>query len=136
MTRNFIGILFPLILTTSSGNAATNSSAGAGNIAIPVNLLSDREFLLTILLLVFGLVIIGVEYMLVRNRRADKVEDVSKLFVVTLIIIGTLILIGAGLSNDQIAPAIGLFGTIAGYLLGRSDQRQARTKDEDAKDAN
>jgi len=28
-------------------------------------------------------------------------------------------LITAGYSNDQIAPAVGLLGTIAGYLLGR-----------------
>ena len=26
-------------------------------------------------------------------------------------------------SSQQIAPALGLFGTILGYLLGRSDER-------------
>jgi hypothetical protein len=40
-------------------------------------------------------------------------------FAITLIIIGTMVLICAGYSNDQIAPAMGLFGTVAGYLLGR-----------------
>jgi hypothetical protein len=39
---------------------------------------------------------------------------------VTLIIIGTLFFITAGFDSTQIAPALGLFGTIAGYLLGKT----------------
>ena len=35
------------------------------------------------------------------------------------VITGSLILITAGYSNDQIAPAFGLFGTVIGYMLGR-----------------
>jgi len=133
MRRLTAGFLF-FALSLLNADAATNPSAGAGNIAVPVNLLSNREFLLTILLLLFGLVIIGIEYVLLRKRQNDKVDDVSKFFVITLIIIGTLVLIAAGLSNDQIAPAIGLFGTIAGYLLGRSERQPIRTRADDAKD--
>ena len=40
--------------------------------------------------------------------------------LITLIITATLFLITAGYDNNQIAPAIGLFGTVAGYLLGKS----------------
>ncbi len=122
MTRGFWYAPTFLVPLASNAEAATNASEGAGNIATPVSLLSDQEFFLTLLLLLFGLVIIAIEFVILRKRQNDKVEDVSKLFVVTLIIIGTLVLIGAGLSNDQIAPAVGLFGTIAGYLLGRSDR--------------
>jgi hypothetical protein len=35
-----------------------------------------------------------------------------------------MVLICAGYSNDQIAPAMGLFGTLAGYLLGRKGGRE------------
>ena len=38
---------------------------------------------------------------------------------VTLIVVSSLFIITAGYSSEQIAPAMGLFGTIAGYLLGR-----------------
>jgi hypothetical protein len=38
---------------------------------------------------------------------------------VVTIIVSALILVIAGFSNDQIAPAFGLFGTIVGYMLGR-----------------
>jgi hypothetical protein len=106
----------------AAAQPASNSSQGAANIAAPISLLSNKEFWLTTFMLVFGLVIILIEYMLVRNRMNEKIEDFSKFFVLTLIIIGTLVLIGSGLSNDQIAPAVGLFGTIAGYLLGRSER--------------
>jgi hypothetical protein len=40
-------------------------------------------------------------------------------YAVTLIIVGTLFAITAGFDSNQIAPAMGLFGTIAGYLLGK-----------------
>jgi hypothetical protein len=35
-------------------------------------------------------------------------------------VIGTLILVSAGLNNTQIAGATGLFGSMVGYLLGRN----------------
>jgi|SRR3954467_2409005 hypothetical protein len=52
-------------------------------------------------------------------RKEASAEDSIRAFSLVLIILGTLVLICAGYSNDQIAPAVGLFGTLAGYLLGR-----------------
>jgi len=103
--------------------AQNNSSTGAGNIAVVAQAFWEtKEFWTTSLILFFGLIIIGIEYLLLRNRPHDKVEDFSKFLVVTIIIIGTLVLLGSGVDNNSIAPAVGLFGTIAGYLLGRSDR--------------
>jgi len=39
-----------------------------------------------------------------------------------MIIVGSLILISSGYSSNQIGPAMGLFGTVAGYLIGRHDK--------------
>jgi len=41
------------------------------------------------------------------------------------VITGSLLLITAGYTNEQVAPAFGLFGTIIGYMLGRMHQGQA-----------
>jgi len=41
-----------------------------------------------------------------------------------LVIISTFFVITAGFGNEQIAPAIGLFGTDVGYLLGRQSGGQ------------
>lgn len=76
------------------------------------------EFNLSIGILLFGLLLIIAEMYLVRSKNINA-EDTIKFIVITIIIISTLYLITAGYSNDQIAPAMGLLGTIAGYLLGK-----------------
>lgn len=80
--------------------------------------LTRLEFILSISVLVFGLVILLLQVYLIKTRKISS-EDIIKFVTITLIIISTLFLITAGYSNDQIAPAVGLLGTIAGYLLGR-----------------
>jgi hypothetical protein len=80
--------------------------------------LSDLEYRLAIAVLVFGAVIVAAQFWVM--RRGASTEEVLKGFALTLIIIGTLFLIVAGYSNNQIAPAVGLFGTLAGYLLGKT----------------
>ncbi len=82
--------------------------------------LTGREFWLSIIVLFFGVIIIIVEIVLIQNKRI-LIEDALKIIVITLIIISTLFLITAGYSNNQIAPAMGLLGTISGYLLGKSN---------------
>jgi uncharacterized membrane protein YidH (DUF202 family) len=74
-------------------------------------------------LIVFGVIIILIEFSLLKAI-AKRTEEVVRAFTVTLIIIGTLILISSGFSSQQISPALGLFGTIAGYLLGRAETRR------------
>ncbi|MDT7830110.1 hypothetical protein RQM65_15690 [Pricia sp. S334] len=80
--------------------------------------MSRLEFRLSLSILGFGLVVILLEIFLIKIRKINS-EDTIKFITITLIIIATLFLITAGYSNDQIAPAVGLLGTIAGYLLGR-----------------
>ena len=89
-----------------------------------LELVSSRAFLLTVSLLLFGVIIIFLEFLLLRKRLNDRIDDLGKFFILTLIIIGTLVLVGAGFNADQIAPVIGLFGTVAGYLLGRNAPAQ------------
>lgn len=100
---------------------ATGKSAGS------VSLMSNREFWLSCVILVFGVFIILVEFYLLRAVVREKTEEISRTYTVTLIIIGTLVLISSGFTNEQIAPALGLFGTIAGYLLGRGDARRLQS---------
>lgn len=80
--------------------------------------LSDFEHWLTLVILAFGAFVLLVEYLLLRHAKRSS-YDLMQLFAVNLIITGTLVMISAGYSAEQIAPALGLFGTIAGYLLGR-----------------
>jgi uncharacterized membrane protein len=96
--------------------------------------LSSWEFVLSCEVIVFGMVIVLVEFLLLRNRNTAA-EDILKVFAVTLVIIGTLFAIVAGFDSRQIAPAMGLFGTITGYILGRTAQtRKEGPQQTDGKD--
>jgi len=88
-------------------------------IAMPI---SNLEYQLSITVLVFGILVISLEIYLIRSNKISS-EDTVKFIIITLIIISTLYLITAGYNNNQIAPAVGLLGTIAGYLLGKIENK-------------
>lgn len=74
-------------------------------------------------LLVFGLIIcVLMSFLLKREKSPDQV---LRTLCVPLIIIVTVFLVIVGYTDQQIAPVIGLLGTIAGYLLGRSESGRA-----------
>lgn len=103
-------------------------SAGGGSFTHPFIYLTSPEFFLSLLVLIFGVVTLGFEYALMRTKSFDS-NDVLKVLAVTLIVVSTLFVITAGFSSQQIAPAMGLFGTVAGYLLGRSSQKPCHNKE-------
>lgn len=92
--------------------------------------LSRLEFTLSITVLSFGLLVILLEIYLIKEKKISS-DDTIKFIIITLIITSTLFLITAGYSNNQIAPAVGLLGTIAGYLLGRI-QNSNKTDDKNS----
>jgi len=89
--------------------------------AVPVSsshFLSSTEGELTLAVIGLGILVIVAMFFVLRSKNASA-DDAIRGYSITLIIIGTMVLICAGYSNNQIAPAMGLFGTLAGYLLGR-----------------
>jgi hypothetical protein len=80
--------------------------------------LTTFEFWLSLEVLLFGVIVAMLEYVILRARNVSA-EETLRVYAVTLIIVGTLFAITAGFDSNQIAPAMGLFGTIAGYVLGR-----------------
>jgi hypothetical protein len=84
-----------------------------------------QEIYMSIAVLVFGLLVVVAQTLLFYRQKAD-VEEAFKYFIVTLIIIGALFLVTAGYGNEQIAPILGLLGTIAGYLLGKAFDGKGR----------
>ncbi|MDF3864220.1 hypothetical protein P3W53_07105 [Pseudomonas denitrificans (nom. rej.)] len=68
--------------------------------------------------LVFGLAIsLMIGYLLAKGKHP---EHLLRTFGTIVIIISAVFLVVAGYSDKQIAPVMGLLGTIAGYLLGKS----------------
>jgi hypothetical protein len=88
-----------------------NPSTG-GNIVRPsagiTEFFSSRtpyEFWLTCIIIIFGLIVLLLLLWHVRGIADRRTEDVTRAVVIVTVIIGTLILVTAGYSNDQIAPA-------------------------------
>jgi hypothetical protein len=67
--------------------------------------------------LVFGLLIMILATYLIKI--GTSTDSVLKIFGTILIIISSIFLVVAGYGDNQIAPVMGLLGTIAGYLLGK-----------------
>lgn len=90
-----------------------------GNLADFIFKKSPYEFWLTCLIILFGVTVLALYIYAIRNIQNRRPEDVSRALIVITVITGSLILITAGYTNEQIAPAFGLFGTVIGYMLGR-----------------
>jgi hypothetical protein len=99
-------------------NPAPNPGS-SGNLIDFIFKKSPYEFWLTLLIIAFGLTVLGLYIYAIRNIQNRRPEDVSRALIVITVITGSLVLITAGYSNEQIAPAFGLFGTVIGYMLGR-----------------
>lgn len=99
-----------------------NSTDGAANIDAPASWLSSREFWLSVGILLFGLVVVLSFLLLKRHGESDR--EVPRIFVIVLIVIGTMWAMAAGFSQAEVGMATALFGSVAGYLL--SDLRHER----------
>lgn len=70
---------------------------------------------------------------IVLHKSAGFSEDgVIRLVSLILIVSGTLFLVTLGYSAEQIAPALGILGTIAGYMLGKEAGKKNCAKTESA----
>ncbi len=68
-------------------------------------------------ILVFGLLVIILATYLIKNGK--RTESVLRIFGTILIVMMAVFLVVAGYTDTQIAPVMGLLGTVAGYLLGK-----------------
>lgn len=95
---------------------------------LDISAMTSREFLLSISMMIFGLLVICGQLFYVRTTNEEEeskiaAESAIRLTIVSMIIVGSLVLISSGYNKDQIGPAMGLFGTLAGYLIGRQDRK-------------
>ena len=67
--------------------------------------------------LVYSLIVLALATYLIRLGKSSS--SVLRIFGTILIISSSIFLIVAGYTSQQIAPAMGLLGTLAGYLLSK-----------------
>jgi hypothetical protein len=82
---------------------------------------SMTEIYLSWGILLFGLVVLSLEVIVLLKQKQGWGANSTRIVGLTLVVVSGVFLITAGYSESQIAPMIGLLGTIVGYLLGKSD---------------
>jgi hypothetical protein len=101
----------------------SSSQAPNGGTSVPQGRVwTSMEIILSCLVILMTITLFWIEANLI-NGSKDKwdPQSILRLFGLTLIIMSSLMLITAGYSNTQVAPVVGLLGTMAGYLLGARD---------------
>jgi putative copper export protein len=77
-----------------------------------------------------GLIIVILEFVLFyRARERVSANEIMRTFSTTLILIAVVALLGIGYNQTQVQPALGLFGTLLGYLMGRGEAFQSAKAD-------
>jgi hypothetical protein len=115
----------PLPTRSSTPTRVPSGGGQGGGLSDLVFHKSPYEVWLTLLIITFGLVVLGLYIYAIRNITDRRPDDVSRALIVITVITGSLLLITAGYTNEQVAPAFGLFGTIIGYMLGRMNHPAA-----------
>lgn len=108
----------------ADANLAAVSAGGAGESA-QVVWTSGMVTTLTLAILVFTLVVLGLMTVLLKQNKENNHVGLLKSFGIIVIISMSSILLVVGYSNEQLTPIVGLFGAIAGYLLGKESGARA-----------
>ncbi|WP_448093650.1 hypothetical protein [Pseudomonas lini] len=112
-------------LTNETQQATANVVANSDPIA---NGAYDDSLMLSYVVVGLGVfVLLCITYLIQKNKQPDIL---LRPFGTILIVIGAVFLIVAGYSEKQIAPVIGLLGTIAGYILGKESKEKSETDSE------
>lgn len=87
-------------------------------VSVPAWWSNQNAMTMSSVVLIFGVVVIAICAALMRSSRPSP-EAILRVFGTVLIITGALFLVVAGYTDKQMAPVMGLLGTLAGYLLGK-----------------
>ena len=82
---------------------------------------SETMLYLSTAILLFGFLVISLAVYLLKSRDYSA-EQVLRVLGTLVVIVAAVFLMVAGYTESQIAPAIGLMGTVVGYLLGTSEK--------------
>lgn len=120
---SFANIIYVMLALNADSSLAQTNTIDAKTLTqvVPVSHLSSREFIISISILAFGVLTVIAAYILLHHAKVDP-QHVIQILALVMIVTGILFLIAAGYNADDIAPALGLLGTIAGYLLGRAER--------------
>jgi VIT1/CCC1 family predicted Fe2+/Mn2+ transporter len=81
---------------------------------------AESAMTISAIVLAFGVFIIVIAALMI--KWGSTAESTLRVVGTLVILIAAVFLVVAGYSDKQIAPVMGLLGTVAGYLLGKSSK--------------
>jgi hypothetical protein len=102
---------------------STPSTAQTGSPQATAGGRTYEEIYLSLAVLLFGFLTMAPQVTVMVFRHKGWGPESIKVVGLSLVIVAALFLVTAGYSANQIAPVIGLLGTIAGYLLGQQSKK-------------
>lgn len=75
----------------------------------------------------FTIIILALSTLLLWKKGADA-QDILKVFGIIAIIGLSSVLLITGYGKEQLTPIVGLFGAIAGYLLGKEPRQRENSE--------
>lgn len=90
------------------------------------------ELIQTLSLYVLGFIVIAFLLcsILLWRSKTDALEILKVFGILSILGLSTLLLL-TGFSNEQLTPIVGLFGAIAGYLLGKEKKQEEKSTPEE-----
>ena len=105
-------------------------SSGIGAVSTgPLWWSTQNAMTMSSVVLIFGIIVIAIAGLLI--WRGHSGTAVLRILGTILILVMAVFLVIAGYNDQQIAPVMGLLGTVAGYILGKerpADELKAETQ--------
>jgi uncharacterized protein YqhQ len=95
--------------------------------SVPAGWNSSLVITLVFSILVFGLLVLIMASIILCKNDGNGRQTLRVLGILTIIILSVVVVI-IGYSQAQLTPIIGLFGAIAGYLLGKENNSSKSSK--------
>lgn len=93
----------------------------------PSAIWENDEIVKSVIVIGFALIVFTLLIFRIKVQEMHA-EDFIRLIVLALVICSSMYLISAGWDDQQTAPAFGILGTIAGYLLGRGSNASSSSQ--------
>jgi hypothetical protein len=106
------------------GAGPTSGGADSATLGFLFNPIDQVSFWLSIAFLAFGMAVLCLQLFMLSRVRSLHADDVAKNSALTVVVIASVVLLIAGYNSAQLGPVFGLFGTMVGYVLGRSSSRR------------
>lgn len=100
--------------------AASATSKESGTESMVVWTPTMVQFL-GISILLFTIIALLLGFLLLRRGESDGMQVLRFFGVISIVGLSAFLLV-VGYSNEQLTPIVGLFGAIAGYLIGKDSQ--------------